>query len=336
LETKVFLSKSKDPYVNLSVEKYLTERVQKGQAYLFLWQNEHTVVIGRNQNPYAECDMKKIREDNVDIARRLSGGGAVFHGLGNLNFSFINHESEQQIETNRSVILKTLERFDLHAEFMGRNDICMNGKKFSGNAFFSVRDGACHHGTLLVCENHEKMKNYLTVSDLKLKSKGIASVKSRVINLSELNPKITIASLIEKLARIFLEIEDYQPVNEKKMGHKIVLISEEEAMNIPKIKADREIFSSYEWIYKESPSYSIELKHRFSWGEMSVQLSLNNNIISDCRIYTDCMEANLFIALEEQLKQIPLRKEAVFEIIRKKVPEIYQGDLYFLFQKQLF
>lgn len=122
LETKVFLSESKDPYLNLSVEKYLTEQVQKGQAYLYLWQNENTVVIGRNQNPYAECDIKKIREDNVNIARRLSGGGAVFHDLGNLNFSFINHESEQQIETNMSVILTALESFGLHAEFMGRND----------------------------------------------------------------------------------------------------------------------------------------------------------------------------------------------------------------------
>lgn len=330
MQTKVYLSESTDPYLNLSVERYLTGRAGKGEACLFLWQNGNTIVIGRNQNPYAECDMDLVRKDGVRIARRFSGGGAVYHDRGNLNFSFISHRSEQRVETNLSVILRALEVFGLKAEFTGRNDICIDNRKFSGNAFFSYQNGACHHGTLLVAEDHDRIRKYLTVSKLKLDAKGIASVKSRVVNLSELNGEITIERLTEQVARAFTETFGGSPA-----GYSPVGVTEEWAMGIPEVRTLREELASHAWIYGKSPEYSVELKDRYSWGEISVQMSLHHGKITDCRIYTDCLEADAFAGLERGLVGIPYGREAVWEAVRNHVSEQYRDGLHDLFARMI-
>lgn len=330
MEARVYLSHSTDPYLNLSVERYLTGRVKKGEACLFLWQNENTIVIGRNQNPYVECDMDQVRQDGVRIARRFSGGGAVYHDMGNLNFSFIHHRSEQRIETNLSVILRALEAFGLHAEFTGRNDICIDNRKFSGNAFFLHQNGACHHGTLLVAEDHDKIRKYLTVSKLKLQAKGIASVKSRVVNLSDLNPDITISSLKEQLAKAFMKT-----CGTGITGASAENISEEAAMGMPEIRALREMLASHAWIYGESPEYAVELKDRFPWGEVSIGLSLHHGKITACRIYTDCLEADAFAELERNLAGMPYGREKVWAAVQNHVAEPYRSDLQALFYRML-
>ena len=167
----VYESTTYDPYYNLALEKYLLESVTPDTCILYLWQNENTVVIGRNQNPWAECSVSCLEEDHVKLARRLSGGGAVFHDLGNLNFTFLVSEENYDLDRQLSVIEAMCHTFKISAERSGRNDILVEGKKFSGNAFYNSKGRSYHHGTLLVNADMQKMPRYLNPSKAKLAAK---------------------------------------------------------------------------------------------------------------------------------------------------------------------
>jgi lipoate-protein ligase A len=195
---QVYISPSTDPYFNLALEDYLFRSVLNTQPILYLWQNANSIVIGRAQNPWTECDLDKMAQDDVKLVRRQSGGGAVYHDLGNLNFTFLNPKNSPNSnlnynkQTNLQIIINALEQFDISAKFSGRNDILVypeisdpNGKKISGSAFRETKDKAFHHGTLLVNADLEKLGAYLTPPDKKLKSKGVKSVRSRVAILSK-------------------------------------------------------------------------------------------------------------------------------------------------------
>ena len=200
-----------NPYHNLALEEMLLENVEKNECILYLWQNKNTVVIGRNQNSWKECKVEFLEENGGNLVRRLSGGGAVFHDLGNLNFTFLVHKENYSVERQLQVIIKALEKFGLKAEKNGRNDITVDGRKFSGNAFYQLKDNCYHHGTLMVNVNMQDLSKYLNVSKDKLKSKGVDSVKSRVINLSSLCEEITISSLKDKLFEAFGEVYNCTP-----------------------------------------------------------------------------------------------------------------------------
>ena len=185
-----------NPYKNLAVEEYLLLHCEDKECILYLWQNQNTVVIGRNQNAWKECKVTKLEEENGHLARRLSGGGAVYHDLGNLNFTFLVNKDEYSLEKQLQVIINAMGRLGLKAEKSGRNDILIDGKKFSGNAFYEQEKHCYHHGTIMVDVNMETLSRYLTVSKDKLKSKGVDSVKSRVTNLKDLDA----AKIEEKIA----------------------------------------------------------------------------------------------------------------------------------------
>ena len=184
-----------NPYKNLAVEEYLLLHCEDKECILYLWQNQNTVVIGRNQNAWKECKVTKLEEENGHLARRLSGGGAVYHDLGNLNFTFLVNKDEYSLEKQLQVIINAMGRLGLKAEKSGRNDILIDGKKFSGNAFYEQEKHCYHHGTIMVDVNKEILSRYLTVSKDKLKSKGVDSVKSRVTNLREYLPELTLEEL---------------------------------------------------------------------------------------------------------------------------------------------
>ena len=174
-----------DPYVNLAAEEYLTMNAEEGVMTLFLWQNAHTVVIGKNQNPWRECNVEAIKRDNIYLARRMSGGGAVYHDLGNLNFTFIAKDGLFDIERQTDVILLACRLLGINAVKNGRNDLTVADKKFSGHAYFSSHGYNYHHGTIMMDVKGDDLSKYLNVSAAKLKSKGVASVRSRVTNLIE-------------------------------------------------------------------------------------------------------------------------------------------------------
>lgn len=182
-----------------AVEEYLFFHCQKEECILYLWQNQHTVVIGRNQNAWAECLTEKLENEGGYLARRLSGGGAVYHDLGNLNFTFLVNKENYNVDRQLEVIQKAVAKFGVCTEKSGRNDILINGRKFSGNAFYKEGSRCYHHGTIMLDVKLDEMSKYLTVSKEKLQSKGVNSVKSRVVNIKELVPDITVDRMKEAL-----------------------------------------------------------------------------------------------------------------------------------------
>ncbi|MCI9448568.1 MAG: lipoate--protein ligase family protein [Lachnospiraceae bacterium] len=189
------ISDTTDPYWNLAMEEALFEYADEETTILFLWQNDHTIVIGRNQDAYIECKVDQFLADGGQLARRRSGGGAVYHDLGNLNFSIICLEAAAKKTEYQQLVAKTLEYFGLEVLFNGRNDLLVFDKKFSGNAFYTNGRILCQHGTILVNTDIKKMDCYLTPNEEKLNRNYVKSVASRVVNLSSFSPELTVEKI---------------------------------------------------------------------------------------------------------------------------------------------
>ncbi|SHK05753.1 lipoate-protein ligase [Clostridium amylolyticum] len=304
LKAKVVYSNSYDPWFNLALEEYLLNSISEDEVIFYLWQNQNTVVIGNNQNSWKECRIDELNSDDGKLVRRLSGGGAVFHDLGNLNFTFLASNDNFDINKQLHVILHALKDFGINAEFSGRNDIEVFGKKFSGNAFYYGDKGNYHHGTLLVDVNMSKLSKYLKVSESKIKSKGIDSVKARVINLKEINPLLIIEDLKTSLVRSFCEVYSVSP------EEYVVDESTEE------IKELYEKYSSWNFIYGESPEFDIEYENRFSFGNVQLCLKVNNGTITQCKVFTDALDTIFPTIIETALKGVPFQKEAIIKAIQ--------------------
>ncbi|MCC8026710.1 MAG: lipoate--protein ligase [Clostridium sp.] len=279
------------PYRNLAVEEYLTGHVPGGACILFLWQNRHTVVIGKNQNCWRECKVDLLEKEGGYLARRLSGGGAVYHDMGNLNFTFIVRRPDYNLGRQLDVIVKAVQMLGIQAEKTGRNDITVEGRKFSGNAFYSRGDCCCHHGTLLLNTDKEKMSRYLNVSGEKLASKGVASVKSRVANLCEYREDVTADKMKSALVRAFSGVYGHAPVKMK-----------EDALLPEEMQKLTERFESWQWKYGRKIPFQYEIGRRFSWGEIQIQMYVNEGMVQDVNVYSDAMEQDLAGELEQALK----------------------------------
>ena len=284
--SQIIISTCHHPAYNLGLEEYL---VDKGEDTLYLWQNDNTIVIGRNQNPYKECDVQKIGQDGVVLVRRKSGGGAVYHDLGNLNFTIIGPVEEDGVEKNFAYVSKTLGRLGIEAVFNGRNDIHVQGKKVSGNAFVQRKDVFCHHGTMLVDVNMGALGKYLTASKLKLKSKGVDSVKSRVLNLKDVKEDLTIQQLEEAF------------IAEYKQGRSQVFCqtySQQDIQDNPEIMKYVEVYLSRDWVYGQSPQANIGYEHRFSWGIIEVDMLVEDGVVQKAYINTDSIINDNFSDLQ--------------------------------------
>ncbi len=301
--TKTFISTSYDPWYNLALEEYLLDNVQKGEVYLYLWQNQNTVVIGRNQNPWQECKCKELEDQGGKLARRLSGGGAVYHDLGNLNFTFIMEKKNYNLQKQLDVIIQALKKLGIEAEFSGRNDILVDGKKFSGNAYYYRELVAYHHGTLLVDVDFAKLGKFLQVSKEKIESKGIKSVQARVINLKEINPDITIEEIKQCLIDSFLELYGGT-------GERIQLEENEEVTKY------QEKYGSWEWRYGQTPKFDLTLNNRFPWGGVEIGLQLRNANIVAANIYSDSLEPDIIEKVAETLTGAKLEVKQLVEKIK--------------------
>lgn len=284
----LYESDSFDPHYNLAVEQYLLESAED-TCILYLWQNENTVVIGRNQNPWKECRTTLLAEEGGHLARRLSGGGAVFHDLGNLNFTFLMPQADYDLERQLTVIQEAVRSLGIPAEKSGRNDILTGGRKFSGNAFYKNGKQAYHHGTLMVDVDYEKLSRYLNPSKAKLQSKGVDSVRSRVVNLKELNPELTIAQLKDALKKAFCEVYAL-PL------HTI------ETLDAHRIEELTLRNRSWDWNYGQKLPFSFECEGRFPWGGLHMQLQIENGVIQQAKVYSDSMDWELAPELEQRLQ----------------------------------
>ena len=198
---KYICSENTSPYYNLALERSLFDFVDEDTVILYLWQNSHTIVIGKNQNAYAECKVDEFIGAGGTLARRPSGGGAVYHDLGNLNFSIICKESIAKEHTYQRIVKEALGYFGIVSEFNGRNDLTVDDKKFSGNAFYVKDDVLCQHGTILINSDFKELSKYLTPDISKLERNHVKSVESRVVNLSEISDKITVESMKEAMIK---------------------------------------------------------------------------------------------------------------------------------------
>lgn len=295
-----FRGESVDPYHNLALEEYLTETVGEGTCILYLWQNQHTVVIGRNQNAWQECRTTELERDGGHLARRLSGGGAVYHDLGNLNFTFCVRTADYDLRRQQSVLIEACRLLGISAELSGRNDLLADGRKFSGNSFYSHHGRSFHNGTLLVNVDMEKLGRYLVPSQAKLTSKGVSSVRSRVVNLAALAPGLTVEDVASAMRTAF-ETVYALPVQ----------TLHEERFDRDDLARLRARFASYDWVYGKSIPFTFSCARRFAWGEVTIALAVEGGVCAEAAVYTDALDGAFASPLADALRGCRFAVEAL-------------------------
>ena len=278
MKLQFIVSNQTNPYWNIAVENYLVEHTEC--ITLYLWRNRRTVVIGQNQNPFSEVNVEALEADGGYLMRRKTGGGAVYHDDGNLNFSFVVPKSLYDQRRQFAVIQRAVESFGLHTELSGRNDILAEGRKFSGNAFSKGRVNDLHHGTLLISGDMSDLARYLKPKPAKLQKHGVQSVRSRVVNLSELNPGITPDSIVPCLRAAF-ELE-YSGKSEYSEYSEII--------KRPEVRALYEQFASPEWKYGRWRTFTAQRSAQFDWGGVELSLTIDNDVITEVQLASDALD----------------------------------------------
>jgi len=295
---KIFISESLNPHLNLATEEWIFHNLDPSSQVLFLWRNNNTVVIGRNQNPWSECNLAKMKEDGVTLARRTTGGGAVFHDMGNTNFTFLSPKESYRRENNIQIILSSLKGFGIQGEASGRNDLLIpfpdGPRKFSGSAYREKKDRAFHHGTLLLHADLGRLGNYLTPSPKKLQAKGKESVRARVANLTEVTSHLRHETVIQSLT------ESFESFYQGKAQTEILSMQSLEQME--ELKAQYENLSSWSWLYGRTLEFSHKMDEYLSLGFFDFHFKVDEGVIVDLQIFTDCLYPDLIESLNANLR----------------------------------
>ena len=277
----LYISTSGDGWRNLAVDEYFLDHLGPDDMMLYFYVNTNAVIIGRGQNPWAECRLSEMDRDGVQLVRRITGGGAVFHDAGNLNFSFIAGEARYDLKRQLGLILNAVRALGIPCDFSGRNDLLADGRKFSGNAFCSRAGIRQHHGTLLINADMTRLQNYLNVDPRKLKPKGVKSVKSRVCNLSEFVPGLSRDDMLSALKQAFkTEYGDYAELRDVDLDEDAI------APYYEKQKSEA-------WRLGVTPRFDVEIENRFPWGGLQLLLTLRHGVVSDAQVFSDANDAEL-------------------------------------------
>lgn len=295
---------STDPYFNIAADEYVMKNFT--EDCFMLWRNEPSIIVGKHQNTLAEINVDYVRENKIKVVRRITGGGAVFHDLGNLNFTFIrNSEEGAQVDFRKFTrpILDVLLTMGINAKFEGRNDLTIDGKKFSGNAEHVWRNRTLHHGTLLFSSVMTDLSAALKVNPLKFTDKAVKSVRSRVTNISEhLKEKMDV---IEFRDRIMKQIMLMYP------DSKMYSYTEEDFAGINKLKDEK--FSQWEWNFGYSPKYDFEKMIRTEGGSVEFHLNVEKGVIKDIKIYGDFFHKHDIETIEKSLVGINHDYDSIME-----------------------
>lgn len=311
----IYSAPTGDGWLNLARDGYFLENNKKGDVILYFYVNKNAVIIGRNQNAWKECNIANMDADGAQLVRRHSGGGAVFHDNGNLNFSFITDEKHYDLNRQMRVILNAVSKLGLKAELSGRNDITVDGKKFSGNAFSLAKGNRSHHGTILVNADLTKLSNYLCVSKEKMRSKGIDSVRARVCNICELSSGLT----VEAMRRLVIEsfIEEYGAASEYVF----------DGTALAEVEERRERLASWEWRFGKTPQFDFETDKRFSFGDTQIYFNLRDGVIRETKVYSDCLDTELTTEIENALTGVHFRKEEIKAALSKMKDQNIAAEL---------
>ncbi len=311
-----------NPYENLAVEKCLLDSVDDETVILYLWQNEKTVVIGRNQNSFLECRCRELEKDGGFLARRLSGGGAVFHDTGNLNFTFLCKTENYDLEKQLNVIKTACAIAGINTEFSGRNDILADGRKFSGNAFYNSKGRSYHHGTILINADMTAMQKYLSPPEAKLESKGVKSVRSRVVNLSELSEGLSCKLMADYMLKAFEKVYN-------------LTLAPAPIPDAEKVAALKEEYGSYDYLYKMPIPFSTNLKNRFSWGTIDLSFEVSNGVINDIIVFSDSMDWSIRDKIEKALLKCPFKEDKIYSSLTKVFEKDVADDIFSLIKTKL-
>ncbi|AIC94002.1 MULTISPECIES: lipoate--protein ligase [Shouchella] len=283
-----------DPRINLAIEEWALKNLDPNESYLLFYINEPSIIIGKNQNTFEEINLDYVKDNNLHVVRRLSGGGAVYHDLGNLNFSFITKDDGDSFHNFKKFtepVVQALKQLGVQAELSGRNDIQVGERKISGNAQFTTKGRMFSHGTLMLQSEIENVVSALRVKDDKIKSKGIKSIRSRVANISEfLKQPMTMEEFKSMLLQYIFNGQEDIPEH---------VITEEEWKEINALSSER--YQSWDWNYGKSPAFDIQRSKRFPIGTIDLRLNVKKGVISDCKIFGDFFGVADVSGLEEQL-----------------------------------
>lgn len=283
-----------DPQINLAIEEYALKNLDINETYLLFYINEPSIIIGKNQNTIEEINTEYVEGNGIKVVRRLSGGGAVYHDLGNLNFSFITKDDGESFHNFRKFtepVVAALKKLGVNAELSGRNDLEVGGRKISGNAQFSTKGRMFSHGTLMLNSEIENVVSALKVKKDKIESKGIKSVRSRVANISEfLTEKVEIDEFRSLLLKNIFEGQDEIPE---------YVLMDEDWEKIYQLSKER--YQNWEWNYGKSPKFNLQHSHRFPVGSIDVRLEVNKGVIENCKIYGDFFGVGEVGEIEEKL-----------------------------------
>lgn len=291
-----------DPAFNLAAEEHLLLSAE--EAVFMLWRNEPAIVIGRNQNAYAEINLPFIEEEGIQVIRRLSGGGAVFHDLGNVNFTFIvTQPGGPKIDFQRYTdpIIDALTEFGVHARFEGRNDLTVGGRKISGNAQHIHRDRVLHHGTLLYASQLSKLTEALKVNEAKFEDKAVKSVRSRVTNIIEhMDQPVEIEVFMERfMDHMISRLEDARRYS----------WTEQDLEAIEHLRQEK--YGNWDWNIGRSPDYGLRQTRRTPGGTVDIQLDVEEGVIQDLRIFGDFFGVRDIGELEAALRGVKHKREAI-------------------------
>jgi lipoate-protein ligase A len=310
-------STSTDPYYNLALEEYVFEQMDKGQAYFMLWQNENTIVVGKYQNTAEEVNREFADAMGIRVVRRLSGGGAVYHDKGNLNFTFITDKedlSRFNFQVFVTPVIDALGKLGVKAEFTGRNDLVIEGKKFSGNSQYAKGGRLLHHGCIMLDSDLEKVNGALRVRDAKFISKSVKSVRSRVTTINEHAPrKISMEEFKDTLKKEVLASNDIEEYH--------LTVQDQAAIS----KLMHEKYKTWEWNYGFYKKYSIRREEKFDSGLVTVDMDVKHGVITDIRLSGDFFGRGDIGELEKQLTGVTLDEHLTAKLAELKVEQYIHG-----------
>lgn len=268
-----------DPTLNLAMEEYVLKNLPSEESYFLFYVNRPSIIVGKNQNTIEEVNKAYVDEKGIDVVRRISGGGAVYHDTGNLNFSFITDDDGNSFHNFKKFtepIVQALQSLDVDAEMTGRNDIQVGAAKISGNAMVKVKDRMFSHGTLMLNSELDEVQNALKVNPAKIKSKGVKSVRKRVANIEEF---LTESLDIDQFKQIILKtIFGEQQVEE-------YVLTDEDWKNIEKLSNEK--YRTWDWNYGKNPKYNFEREEKFEKGFIQIKFDVKKGKIEHAKIFGD-------------------------------------------------